>query len=210
MRARSGFENATTGDNGARDDSAPRRWLHDWTTGPRAYGTAILIGLSEAIIPFITPEVFLVPMLAAERRWVWLLALCPVIGNLIAALLLYAAGAMLAAPVIQPLIAWMGGAAQYDHAVAWMQQDGFAAILLLDLAPIPVQVVLLAAGVAGYSLPLFLVAIGLSRAVRYLLIAGAVALAGERARDWLERRQVEIFVGGLVLSAVLAVWMIVA
>jgi len=186
-----------------------RRTLRRWATGGRAYIAAMVIGLLEAVIPFITPEVFLIPMLASRGNRLWLLALCPVLGNLVAALILYAAGAAIAGPVVEPLIGWLGGEAEYTRAVEWLRKDGFLALFLLDLVPIPVQVVFIAAGVAGYSLPLFLVAIAVSRSLRYLLIAGVVAIVGKRARAWLEDHQLEIFLAGLALSAVLGVWMFV-
>jgi membrane protein YqaA with SNARE-associated domain len=183
--------------------------LRKWLTGPRAYVAAVVIGLLEAVIPFITPEVFLIPMLAAAKQRMWLLALCPVLGNLVAALALYGVGAIMAGPVVEPLVAWMGAEAEYQRAVDWLKEDGLVAIFLLDLVPIPVQVVLLAAGVAGVSLPLFLVAIALSRAIRYLIIAAIVKLVGKRAREWLDKHQLEIFLVGLALSAALAVWMFI-
>jgi membrane protein YqaA with SNARE-associated domain len=193
----------------AKAENPWRGGLRKWMTGPRAYAAAIVIGLLEAVIPFITPEVFLIPMLAAERKRMWVLALCPVIGNVLAALILYTVGAMMAEPVVEPLVSWMGAEAEYKRAIDWLREDGFLAIFLLDLVPIPVQVVLLAAGVAGFSLPLFLIAIALSRAIRYLIIAGIVALVGKRARTWLEEHQLEIFLVGLALSAALAVWMFI-
>lgn len=199
-----------TSDTASARSDTPHGWLQTWTTGRRAYFTGILIGLAEAVFPFITPEVFLIPMLAAARQRIWLLALSPVIGNLIAALLLYAAGAALAGPVIEPLVGWMGGDAEYQRAIDWLNKDGFLAIFLLDLVPIPVQIVLLAAGVAGLSLPLFLLAIALSRSARYLLIAAIVVLVGDRARSWLQRHQVQIFLAGLALSVALGLWMVLA
>ena len=188
----------------------PLSWVRNWSTGPRAYGAAVMIGLLEAVIPFITPEIFLVPMLASAKRRMWLLALCPVLGNLIAALILYGAGALVAEPVVEPMVQWLGGEQEYAKAVDWLKEDGFLAIFLLDLVPIPVQVVFLAAGVAGFSLPLFLLAIALSRAARYLLIAGVVKVAGKRARQWIEDNQLAIFGAGVLLSLALAVWMFVS
>lgn len=193
----------------AKAEDPWRGGLRKWMTGPRAYAAAVVIGLLEAVIPFITPEVFLIPMLAAERKRMWVLALCPVIGNVLAALILYTVGAMMAEPVVEPLVGWMGAEAEYRRAIDWLREDGFLAIFLLDLVPIPVQVVLLAAGVAGFSLPLFLIAIALSRAIRYLIIAGIVALVGKRARTWLEEHQLEIFLVGLALSVALGVWMFI-
>lgn len=191
-------------------DMGPLGWVRNWSRGPRAYFAAVMIGLLEAVIPFITPEVFLIPMLAGAKQRMWLLALCPVLGNLIAALVLYACGAMLAEPVVEPLVQWLGGEAEYQKAVGWLKQDGFMAIFLLDLVPIPVQLVFLAAGVAKFSLPLFLVAIALSRALRYLLIAAVVQVVGKRARQWMEDNQLAIFGVGLLLSIGLGVWMFVS
>jgi membrane protein YqaA with SNARE-associated domain len=154
--------------------------------------------------------VFLIPMLASAKQRMWLLALCPVLGNLVAALILYGIGALMAEPVVEPLVQWLGGEAEYLKAIDWLKEDGFMAIFLLDLVPIPVQVVFLAAGVAGFSLPLFLLAIALSRAARYLLIAGVVQIAGKRARKWMEDNQLAIFGVGVLLSIGLAVWMFVS
>jgi membrane protein YqaA with SNARE-associated domain len=116
----------------------------------------------------------------------------------------------MAEPVVEPLVQWLGGEAEYLKAIDWLKEDGFMAIFLLDLVPIPVQVVFLAAGVAGFSLPLFLLAIALSRAARYLLIAGVVQIAGKRARKWMEDNQLAIFGVGVLLSIGLAVWMVVS
>lgn len=185
-------------------------WVRNWSTGPRAYLAAVMIGLLEAVVPFITPEVFLIPMLASAKQRMWLLALCPVLGNLIAALILYGLGALLAEPVVEPIVQLLGGEAEYREAIDWLKQDGFLAIFLLDLVPIPVQVVFLAAGVAKFSLPLFLAAIALSRAARYLLIAAIVQMAGKRARQWMEDNQLAIFGIGVLLSIALAVWMFVS
>jgi membrane protein YqaA with SNARE-associated domain len=194
----------------ASSGTGPLGWVRSWSSGPRAYLAAVMIGLLEAVIPFITPEVFLIPMLASAKQRMWLLALCPVLGNLIAALILYGIGALMAEPVVEPLVQWLGGEAEYLKAIDWLKEDGFMAIFLLDLVPIPVQVVFLAAGVAGFSLPLFLLAIALSRAARYLLIAGVVQIAGKRARKWMEDNQLAIFGVGVLLSIGLAVWMVVS
>lgn len=193
-----------------QNETGARGWIRHWSTGPRAYFAAAIIGLLEAVIPFITPEVFLIPMLACAGKRLWLLALCPVIGNLVAALILYGCGSLMAEPVIEPMVAWLGGEAEYQKAVGWLKEDGFLAIFLLDLVPIPVQLVFLAAGVAGFSLPLFLLAIALSRSVRYLLIAALVQIVGKRARSWLEQHQLEIFGVGIVLSVALGAWTLFA
>jgi membrane protein YqaA with SNARE-associated domain len=193
-----------------RRDGPLRRWVRRWTAGPRAYVAAVMIGLSEAVIPFITPEVLLVPMLASAGKRVWLLALFPVLGNLIAAIVLYTLGASLADPVVQPLVAWLGGEAEYNRAVEWLQDNGFLALFLLDLVPIPVQLVFLAAGVANYSIVLFLIAIAISRSLRYLLIAAIVRLIGGRAREWLEAHQLEFFLASFALFVGLSLWVFFA
>lgn len=187
-----------------------RRWVRRWAAGPRAYVAAVLIGLSEAVIPFITPEVLLVPMLAARGRSLWLLALCPVLGNVLAGLFLYAAGAGMAGPLVEPLIAAMGVEEDYASAVEWLREDGFIALFLLDLTPLPIQVVMIAAGIAAYPLGLFLLALVLSRSIRYLAIAAVVRLIGGRARKWLEAHQLEFFLASLLLFAGLSLWMFLA
>jgi membrane protein YqaA with SNARE-associated domain len=144
-------------------------------------------------------------MLASRRRGFWLLALCPVLGNLLAAALMYAAGALLAGPVVEPLVAWLGLADGYHAVVDKVREAGFPALFLALITPFPFQFEIAAAGAAGLSPGLLFLAVVVARSVRYLALGVLVRVIGERARGWIDRHQLEIFIGGLALFAVFAV-----
>jgi hypothetical protein len=64
--------------------------------------------------------------------------------------------------------------------------------------------------VANYSIVLFLIAIAISRSLRYLLIAAIVRLIGGRAREWLEAHQLEFFLASFALFVGLSLWVFFA
>ena len=65
-----------------------------------------------------------------------------------------------------------------------------------------------AAGAAGFSVLLFTVAVTASRSIRFLVIALLVMIVGQRAEDLLKKYDVEIFVGGLLLFAGFATYLV--
>ncbi|MEZ6030117.1 MAG: VTT domain-containing protein [Hyphomonadaceae bacterium] len=148
-------------------------------------------------------------MMASRKRTAWLLALPPALGNIVGGLIMYWLGAVLAEPVIDPMIAWMGAQSDYSDALDMLREDGFWALMIVGVTPFPFQVGTAAAGVAGYPLLPFVLAVGLSRSIRYLALVALVRVVGAQAREWIERRQLEIFGGGIVLFVMigLAVWL---
>jgi len=176
-----------------------RDQLKTWSQGPWAYPVAGTIGFLEGSFLIVAVEPLLIPMFASRKRTIWLLALMPAIGNIFAGLLMYALGAFLSGPVIEPLVAWMGAERDYARALEDLKENGFLALFLVGVTPFPFQVGTAAAGAAGYNLAMFVLAVAVSRGLRYLVLAGFVKLLGDRARDWIDRHQLEIFIAGLVL-----------
>ncbi len=176
-----------------------RASFKEWTQGRWAYAGAGIIGFLEGSILLIAPEPLLIPAMLSHRRTIWLFALLPALGNVVAGLLMYALGATLAEPVIEPFVQWLGAKQDYDQALNDLSDNGFIALFLVGVTPFPFQVGTAAAGAAGYNLGLFVLAVALSRSLRYLVLAALVRIAGQAAGDWMEKHQFEIFIGGIAL-----------
>lgn len=184
-----------------------RENFREWTQGRWAYAGAGIIGFLEGSVLIIAPEPLLIPAMLSHKRTIWLFALLPALGNVVAGLLMYALGAYLAEPVIEPFVEWMGATEDYQQAIDDLKANGFLALFIVGVTPFPFQIGTAAAGAAGYNLGLFILAVAVSRSLRYLFLAGLVRIIGASAREWIEKRHFEIFLLGLVLFAAVAVGM---
>lgn len=151
----------------------------------------LLVWLSflEAIIIPIPLEAVLVPYMLARRDILWRIAGLALAGFLVAAVLGYLVGAL----AFNTLGIWLIEAMGWQEAFGDVQQlfarHGFWALFLIGLLPIPSQVAMLAGGAFGFSLPLFMAAMALSRGVRYFGLALLVVLLGRRVAQLLDRLQ---------------------
>lgn len=180
-----------------------RENFKEWTQGRWAYAGAGIIGFLEGSVLIIAPEPLLIPAMLSHKRTVWLFALLPALGNVVAGLFMYALGAYLAEPVIQPFVEWMGATEDYEQAIKRLNDNGFIALFLVGVTPFPFQVGTAAAGAAGYNIFLFVLAVAVSRGLRYLALAALVRLIGASAREWIEDHQFAIFIGGLILFVII-------
>jgi len=183
-----------------------RQTLRSWTDGPWVYPTSTLIGVLEASVIPLPMEPVIIPIMASRPKSVWLIALCLVIGNLIAGALIYWVIAELAPTALEPLVAWLGAEVQYDDALKRVREDGFWALVLLDLTPIPFQIGIAAAGAAKFSFPLFLLTVLIARGIRYFALAGLVLAIGSRAQKWIDDHQLELFIGSALIFVALGAW----
>jgi len=160
---------------------------------------AALLGFLEGSFIFFPIEPIAIPIMATRHRNAFVVALYILAGNIIGAVLMYGLGAVLTEAFIMPAFAYLGAADQYARAAAALREDGFMAIVLFGITPLVFQVGTAAAGAVGFSFPLFLAAVVLSRGVRYIALALVVAMIGVRAADFIERHESSIFIFGVIL-----------
>ncbi len=149
----------------------------------------LLVWLSflEAIIIPIPLEAVLVPYMLARRDILWRIAGLALAGFLIAAIIGYLVGALAFNTLGIWLIEAMGWQVAFGDVQQLFARHGFWALVLIGLLPIPSQVAMLAGGAFGFSLPLFMAAMALSRGVRYFGLALLVVLLGPRIAQLLDR-----------------------
>ncbi|MEM8626475.1 MAG: VTT domain-containing protein [Pseudomonadota bacterium] len=157
-----------------------------------------LLAILECTIFPVTIELFVAPLMATSRR-PFLIAHIILIGTVIGALLGYLLGALIE-PTIEPALAQLGWLEQFNSFKVDLEKNGFWVMFLVGLTPFPFQIGTVGAGAIGYSLPLFVMAVILSRAIRYYAVAGLAWYFGRAARTWIEQYGTLIlFVGTAVL-----------
>lgn len=187
---------------------ALRETLRAWAQGPWLYPVVALIGVLEASFVLVPMEPLLIPIMAGRGQRVWLIAGVLIAGNLLAALIMYYLGANFSDIAIAPFMRFLGAEDQYAQMLDTLRQEGFWALVLVDLTPVPFQVAMAAAGAAAFPFGLFMLATLLARGTRYFLLAGLVLLIGARAQRWIDEHQVEIFAWGMALFVLTGVAML--
>ena len=146
------------------------------------------IAFAESSFFPIPPDVLLIPMILARPRRAWLLAAICTASSVVGGALGYYIGYVLFNQVARGLIEFY----HYDAAFAAFQatfaQYGLWVILVKGLTPIPYKIVTIAAGAAGFSFPLFMLASAITRGARFFLLAALLRVFGEPIRDFIERR----------------------
>lgn len=158
---------------------------------------------AESTIVPIPIEALAVPLMASrpERamRWAWALLL----GSLLGASTLYLL-AFAFQDAIPGLAAWLGGEELYREAQARLSAEGvFLAVFLISVSFAPMQLAALGAGAAGGSFPAFLLAILLSRGIRYFGLALACRALGRRVEVLRRSRAATV---AAAMLGVLALW----
>lgn len=169
------------------EDSKADRHLHRLAHSRRAQPLLVWLSFLEAIVLPIPLEAVLVPYMLLRRDLIWRIAALALGGFLAAAMLGYLIGDLAFTTVGLPLIEAAGWQAAFADAKALFERHGFWALVLIGLLPIPSQVAMLAGGAFGFPAALFLLAMGLSRGVRYFGLALLVLWLGPRVEAALQR-----------------------
>lgn len=140
----------------------------------------VLSAMETLILP-VPIELVMVPYMLARPARLWLIAAVTLGGCVAGSLIGYGIGFFLFDSIGQWLLDTLGADAAYEGFSRRFSNNGFLAIVAIGVTPIPFQVALLAAGIAGYALPLFLLAVALARGLRYFGLALLVYLLGARA-----------------------------
>ncbi len=147
-----------------------------------------VIAFAESSFFPIPPDVLLIPMVLARPRRAWLLAAICTAASVVGGALGYYIGYALFNQIAAGLIAFYHYDAAFHAFQATFAQYGLWVILVKGLTPIPYKIVTIAAGAAGFSFPLFMLASVITRGARFFLLAGLLRVFGEPIRAFIERR----------------------
>jgi len=126
----------------------------------------------EACILPIPPDLLLIPLVLARpnkyKYYTFITILASVLGGVVG----YILGAFAYDAFIANLIFNLGWQDKYSLAINWFQEYGFLSILVVGFTPVPYKLFTIAAGVAKYSLPYFVIASIIGRSIRFILVTG--------------------------------------
>ena len=188
-------------ETGQANKRSLRRVVSDWGEGPWSLPLATLIGFIENTIIVVPMEPIFAPLMALKRKKAFLVAAALLLGNVLGGLVMYWLGAVFAEEAIRPIVSMLDAERSYHEVMSKLESDGFMTLFKIGVTPFPFQVGTAAAGAAGYSIIMFIVAVTISRSIRYFALAGLVVLVGQRAEEVLEQHELELTIVGIILFA---------
>lgn len=154
----------------------------------------------ETIILPIPIELILIPLMAANKQRIWLLATITTLGCLIASLVGYSVGLLLFTSVGTWFINVTGMQESFQAFQLFFNQYGFAAIIAMGILPIPFPIAMITAGISGYPVLLFLLAALIARGLRYYGLAWLVYRFGNRVLLlWKRHALFTSLIGGVIV-----------
>ena len=167
------------------------RKLYDWVLrlSEHRHAPAALFGVSFAESSFfpLPPDIMLIPMILADRLKAWRYALITTIGSVLGGLLGYYIGAALFETVGRQIVEFYGLSAKLDVFFENYKLYGALIVFVAGFTPIPYKVFTIASGVAGLSLPVFIVASFVSRGARFFIVAALLYFFGVEIRNFIEK-----------------------
>lgn len=153
---------------------------------PKAGYWLAAVSFAESSFFPIPPDTMLVPMALAKPEKAWTYATICTVASVLGGILGYIIGAVLYDSVGQWLISAYGYGKRIEEFRQLYQTWGHWIILIKGLTPIPYKIVTIASGIAGYSLPMFIVLSVLTRGLRFFAVAGILSRFGPQVRRFIE------------------------
>ena len=172
------------------------QWVLRIAAGPYALPVMALVAVIEATFPFVPPDVMLAPMVLARRERAWFYAAVCTAGSVTGGMIGYAIGYKLH-DIATNVLALSGHPHALDSFQALFAKYGLAVILIKGFTPVPYMLVTLAAGMAKFSLVVFVVASIATRGGRFFL--EAALLQHPKAQAVIDRHLTALAIAGVVL-----------
>lgn len=167
------------------------RRVYDWTLRLAAHkhaewGLATVSFIESSIFP-IPPDVLLVPMVLADRRKAWRLAIIATISSVIGGFLGYAIGYFLFEAVGRPILEFYHVMDKYDSLKHSFDEWGAWIIIAKGWTPIPYKFLTITSGALHFDLAAFTIASVVSRGMRFFLVAALFWAFGPPIRAFVEK-----------------------
>ncbi|HEY1631558.1 MAG TPA: hypothetical protein VGF56_09590 [Rhizomicrobium sp.] len=174
----------------ARERTGLLRRLYAWVMsnaeGPKAWAVLAAMSFAESSFFPSPPDILMIPMILADRKRAFVIALWTAFWSVVGGLLGYALGSLLYNSVGKWLIDVYGMGGDINAFQHTFVKCG-PLIVLQGITPIPYKLITIASGFAHLPILLFLGLSTITRTFRFMAVATAVYVMGDRARIYIER-----------------------
>ncbi len=168
------------------------RGLYDWTLSlarhPKALWALAFVAFIESSVFPIPPDVLMIAMIVARPSRAFVIAGVATVASVAGGLAGYAIGYGAFETLGRPVLEFYGKDAYFAEFQARYNEWGAWAVLIAGVTPFPYKVITILSGATGLSLPVFMVASLVARALRFFLVAALLWKFGAPIRDFIERR----------------------
>lgn len=184
--------------------------LYEWTLSmaqhPRALWALALVAFVESSVFPIPPDILMIPLIVARPKEAFKIAFVATLASVAGGMLGYYIGYGAFETIGKPVLEFYGKDAYFDEFKQTYNQYGAWAVLIAGVTPFPYKVITILSGATALSLPVFIAASIVARALRFFVVAALLWKFGEPIRDFIEKRLglmfilfVAVLVGGFAL-----------
>jgi len=167
------------------------RKLYDWTLSlsahPRALWALAAVSFVESSFFPIPPDIIMIPMILAQPRKAWLIALVATVASVVGGLFGYFIGAALFDTMGQAIFDFYGKSDAVASFNARFNAYGAWAVLVAGVTPFPYKVITIMSGWTGLSIPVFIASSIVARGLRFFIVAALLWKFGDPIRLFIEK-----------------------
>lgn len=168
------------------------RRLYDWTLSLAGHRHAIwalaFVAFIESSVFPIPPDVLMIAMIVARPSRAFVIAAVATLASVAGGVLGYWIGYAAFDALGRPVLEFYGKDAYFADFQARYNEWGAWAVLIAGVTPFPYKVITILSGVTELSLPVFIVASLVARALRFFIVAALLWKFGAPIRDFIEAR----------------------
>ena len=164
---------------------------YDWAMSVAKKNNAVwalvIVSFVESSFFPIPPDIFLIPLILAQRQKAFKLALYCTIASVLGGYLGYSIGYLLDEAVLNPLLTKWGMMEAFKKFEEWYHQYGASIVFMAGLTPFPYKIITIASGAVHLNLAIFTVASVLARGIRFFFIAWLLYKWGKPMKEYIEK-----------------------
>ena len=162
-------------------------WTINWAKTKYANWALFCISFAESSFFPVPPDVLLIPMVIAERKKWFKIALICSVGSVLGAMLGYFIGYQFYELIGQKIVDLYNLQGAVDIVSAKYHEHAFLAIFTAAFTPIPFKVFTIVAGLVKISILSLIIASAVGRSARFFIVAGLIRIFGEKIQYFIEK-----------------------
>ncbi len=162
-------------------------WVLHWAYTPYGTWALILDAFAESSFFPVPPDALLIALsLSRPKKAIWYALLCSV-ASILGGVLGYLIGLWFMDIIGMPILEAYGFVDKFEQVAQLYNKYSGIAVAIAGFTPIPYKVFTIAAGACRISFLIFIVASILSRSARFFLVAGMMAIFGEKVKTYIDK-----------------------